>query len=268
MLPATRHRGVAISKERDMEDSPTRDGKHESPPYQVFMLALCVYVLAALGIEAVLKPDDQTRRLLTYADTGLCAVFLADFAWSLYRAENRLRYFLTWGWLDLLSSIPTFDLARWGRAARAARLIRVLRGVRATRTLLSVAIERRAQSALVAAALVSLLLVLGASLSILQVENAPESNIKSAEDALWWAVTTITTVGYGDRYPTTTEGRIVGGALMLAGVGLFGMLSGFLASWFVQPDVQHEGSEIAALRTEVARLSDLVEATLQRKAAD
>ena len=237
----------------------------ESAPYQVFMLALCIYVLAALGVEAVLQPDDQTRRLLTYADTALCAVFLADFAWSLYRAENRVRYFLTWGWVDLLSSIPTFDLARWGRAARAARLIRLLRGVRATRTLLSVAIERRAQSALVAAALVSLLLVLGARISILQVETAPESNIKSAEDALWWAITTITTVGYGDRYPTTIEGRVVGGGLMVAGVGLFGMLSGFLASWFVKPDVQHEETELVALRSEVARLSGLVEQLLQRE---
>jgi voltage-gated potassium channel len=236
-----------------------------SPPYQVFMLALCIYVLAALAFEAVLKPDEQTRRLLAYADTALCAVFLADFGWSLYSAENRLRYLLTWGWVDLLSSIPTLDLARWGRAARAARLIRLLRGIRATKTLVDVALQKRAQSAIVAAALVSLLLVMAASISILQMETAPESNIKSADDALWWAITTITTVGYGDRYPTTSEGRVVGAALMVAGVGLFGMLSGFLASWFVQPDVAHEEGEIAALRSEVSRLSGLVEALLQHQ---
>ena len=117
-----------------------------------------------------------------------------------------------------------------------------------------------------AAALVSLLLLLAASISILQMETAPESNIKSAEDALWWAVTTITTVGYGDRYPTTTEGRVVGGVLMVAGVGLFGMLSGFLASWFVQPEVEHEENEIAALRLEVGRLSGLVETLVRRDA--
>ena len=61
-------------------------------------------------------------------------------------------------------------------------------------------------------------------------------NIKTAEDALWWAMTTITTVGYGDRYPTTTEGRRVAAGLMAVGVGLFGTLSGVAASWFTQPD--------------------------------
>jgi len=249
----------------DRKDSSSNQ-QNGSPQYQVFMLALCIYVLAALAVEAVLKPDEQTRRLLAYADTALCVVFLADFGWSLYRAENRTRYFLTWGWVDLLSSIPTLDLARWGRAARAARLIRLLRGIRATRTLVDVALQKRAQSAIVAAALVSLLLLLAASISILQMETAPESNIKSAEDALWWAITTITTVGYGDRYPTTTEGRVVGGVLMVAGVGLFGMLSGFLASWFVQPEVEHEENEIAALRLEVGRLSGLVETLVRRDA--
>jgi voltage-gated potassium channel len=248
----------------DRHEGPSPEQENGSPPYQVFMLALCIYVLTALAFEAVLKPDEQTRRLLAYADTALCAIFLADFGWSLYSAKNRLRYLLTWGWVDLLSSIPTLDLARWGRAARAARLIRLLRGIRATKTLVDVALQKRAQSAIVAAALVSLLLVLAASISILQMESAPESNIKTAEDALWWAITTITTVGYGDRYPTTSEGRVVGAALMVAGVGLFGMLSGFLASWFVQPEVAHEEGEITALRSEVSRLSGLVETLVRR----
>ena len=166
----------------------------------VFMLALCIYVLAALAVEAVLKPDEQTRRLLAYADTALCVVFLADFGWSLYRAENRTRYFLTWGWVDLLSSIPTLDLARWGRAARAARLIRLLRGIRATRTLVDVALQKRAQSAIVAAALVSLLLLLAASISILQMETAPDrtsnpprthSGGRSRRSRRWATVTAI-----------------------------------------------------------------------------
>ena len=83
----------------DRKDSSSNQ-QNGSPQYQVFMLALCIYVLAALAVEAVLKPDEQTRRLLAYADTALCVVFLADFGWSLYRAENRTRYFLTWGWVD------------------------------------------------------------------------------------------------------------------------------------------------------------------------
>jgi voltage-gated potassium channel len=232
----------------------------ESAPYQVFMLALCVYTLAALGAEAVVKPATQTRQLLAYADSTICVIFLVDFLLCLRRAENRWRYLATWGWVDLLSSIPALDVARWGRAARVARIIRVFRGVRATKTLASVVLERRAQSSFLAASLVSLLLLIGASISILQVETAPESNIKTAEDAIWWALTTITTVGYGDRFPVTSEGRLVGGVLMFAGVGLFGILSGFLASWFVRPEVQREENEVAALRAEVQRLASAVEA--------
>ena len=58
-------------------------------------------------------------------------------------------------------------------------------------------------------------------------------NIKTAEDAVWWSVSTMTLVGYGDKYPVTTEGRIIGMILMFAGVGMFGGLSGLVASFFL-----------------------------------
>lgn len=70
--------------------------------------------------------------------------------------------------------------------------------------------------------------------AILQLENDPNSNIKTAEDALWWSNVTITTVGYGDKFPVTTSGRILGAALMTVGVGIFGTLTALMASWFVE----------------------------------
>jgi voltage-gated potassium channel len=69
------------------------------------------------------------------------------------------------------------------------------------------------------------------SIAILQFENAPDSNILTAEDALWWSYTTITTVGYGDRFPVTTEGRLIGVALMTVGVGIFGTYTALIAAW-------------------------------------
>jgi voltage-gated potassium channel len=240
----------------------------DSPAYQLFMLALCIYALAALGAEAAYPAGSEVRQLLSYTDTAVCVLFLADFCVSFYRAENRWRYFYTWGWLDLLSSIPTLDAARWGRAARIARIVRVLRGIRATRILTGLVLEKRRQSGLLAAALLALLLLTVASVSILHVETDPRSNIQTAEDAIWWALTTITTVGYGDHFPVTSEGRFVAGILMCAGVGLFGMFSGFLASWFVAPDArqaQQEQSDLEALRQEIRELRALLEARAQNQ---
>ena len=84
-----------------------------------------------------------------------------------------------------------------------------------------------------AVSIIAVLMILFSSIAILQVEDQPNSNIKSAEDALWWSYVTITTVGYGDKYPVTTEGRLIAAVLMTVGVGLFGTFTGFLASWFV-----------------------------------
>jgi voltage-gated potassium channel len=105
-------------------------------------------------------------------------------------------------------------------------------------------------------------LVVFCSIAVLHFETEPESNIKTAEDAIWWAFATITTVGYGDRYPVTSEGRFVATILMCAGVGLFGTFSGFLAAWFIgTPGPQNKtdlGTELAALREEIRALREAV----------
>lgn len=231
-----------------------------SPAYQLFMLALCVYALATLVVHVAVPLTSGTEDILDYADYCVCALFFVDFVISMIRASNRRRYFFTWGWIDLLSSIPMVNAARWGRLARVVRILRILRGLRATRILVLLVVRRRAESAFLAAALVALLLVIFCSIAILNVETLTDSNIKTAEDAIWWAFATITTVGYGDRYPVTSEGRFVAAVLMCGGVGLFGTFSGFLASWFVGAQGQADGdshevlSEIRALREEVARL--------------
>ena len=74
-----------------------------------------------------------------------------------------------------------------------------------------------------------------AAIQITIVERvSPSGNIKNFSDGLWWAFTTITTVGYGDRYPTTTEGRILAVCLMVLGISLLGVVSATIAAWFVR----------------------------------
>eukprot|EP01031_Cornospumella_fuschlensis_P009646 gene9646-11836_t len=101
--------------------------------------------------------------------------------------------------------------------------------------------------------MVTFLFVTFSSVGILLFERSPGGNIHTAEDALWWSVTTITTVGYGDKYPVTTEGRVLAMALMFSGVGLFGTFSGIIASLFLGKVVAEEDeilAEVRALRAE------------------
>jgi voltage-gated potassium channel len=97
------------------------------------------------------------------------------------------------------------------------------------------------------------------SIAVLNFETAPKSNIKDPEDALWWAFTTVSTVGYGDKYPVTTEGRITAVILITCGVGLFGVYTAFIAKLFVAEDRKDHSPEIAALAQEVRLLRERIE---------
>jgi voltage-gated potassium channel len=230
-------------------------------PYELFMLILCGYALFAMALETVVAVDDDTRRILQWADNAVCGIFLCDFLITFSRAKNRWKYLGTWGWVDLASSVPMVDILRWGRLARILRIFRVLRGVRSTRIIASFLLERRAEGGFLAAALISLLLIVFASIAILQVETDDGANIKGPGDAVWWAFVTLTTVGYGDRFPVTTEGRLIGAMLMTAGVGLFGVLSGFVAAWFLSPNRKEQEVRIEDLHREIKQLVKTLEET-------
>lgn len=198
----------------------------------ILILVLSVYVLLALMFDTFLKLPTEVSKILNTVDNFICVVFLFDFAQRFYKAENKLK-FMKWGWIDLVSSIPTLDFMRAGRALRLIRLFRILRAFRSTKHLVHHIFKSRTQGTLTAAAIIAFLMIIFSSIAILQVEDDPNSNIKTAEDAIWWAYVTITTVGYGDKFPVTTEGRVIAALLMTVGVGLFGTFTAFLASWFV-----------------------------------
>jgi voltage-gated potassium channel len=223
-------------------------------PYQLFMLVLCLWGVGSLATDSVFVLDPETRSVLNYADDAVCGLFFLDFLWNLYSAERRWHYLVSWGWIDLLSSIPTVNALRWGRTARVMRILRVLRGVKSARRLAHFLVERREQSAFLATLLLALLLLVFAAIAMLEFETTADSNIRTAEDALWWAMSTMTTVGYGDTYPKTAEGRLVAVFLMAAGVGLFGTFSGLIASWFLSPATHETDSHVEELKAMIADL--------------
>ena len=208
----------------------------------IMVFILTIYVLGALVIDTVFKLQYETEELLIYIDHAICAFFFFEFCYNLYHAKNKAK-FMHWGWIDLLSSIPLVGYLRVGRLFRLIRLIRVIRAFKTTKHLVGHIFANKIQGTLTSVLVIAILLLIFSSIAILQVEHDPHSNIKTAGDALWWAYVTITTVGYGDRYPVTSEGRILAAVLMTAGVGLFGTFTAYISSLFVADRRQNNNNK-------------------------
>ncbi|MDO8999173.1 MAG: ion transporter [Bacteroidota bacterium] len=216
----------------------TKEENKESLGFlNLLILLLSFYVLIALLVDTLFKLPPEISKLLNYIDNIICIVFLLDFSIRFRKAENKLA-FMKWGWIDLIASIPTFDFMRAGRLLRVIRLIRLFRAYRSAKHIVQHVFKNKIQGTLTSVAIIAVLMLLFSSIAILQFETEPESNIKTAEDAIWWSYVTITTVGYGDKYPVTTEGRVIAVILITVGVGLFGTFTAFVSSWFVKSNQQ------------------------------
>jgi voltage-gated potassium channel len=189
------------------------------------------------------------------------AVFAADYAANLWLTDNRKRWFILNLHELLIVALPFF------RPLRLLRLVTLLSVLHRTvgETLRGRVVTYVAGSAV--------LLVFVGALAVLDVEqNAPDAKILTFGDAAWWAITTITTVGYGDLFPVTPIGRMVAAALMMSGIAVLGVVTASIASWLVQrveenteaavesaelpvrADVRELLVEVAALRQELAEL--------------
>ena len=230
--------------------------------FQIIVLILSVYAFGALIADAFFNLSPEASYLIQIFDYIVCAVFFTDFVIQLWAAERKLDY-LKWGWIDLLASIPNVDFLRWARVFRVFRILRVIRAVRGTQKLYQFFRAREALGGSVS--LTAFILVLFGSISILMVETAPDSKILTGGDALWWTLTTITTVGYGDLYPVTPAGRVVASILMIGGVGLFGSFTALVASWFTGKTAAIEGSEKDTLLKEIQALRLEIQALRQHQ---
>ncbi|GLS83203.1 ion transporter [Paraferrimonas haliotis] len=223
-------------------------------PVEIAMMVLSVIAVVVVWTMTFHDIGVETYRLLFYIDTGICIIFQAKFFGGLFRSSDKMTY-IKRNWIDCVASIPAIEQLRF---ARIFQILRVIRLIRMSRSILVPLIRQRAQTSIMGLMLATLVLVSFSSILILLIEGGnPASNINTAEEALWWAFVTISTVGYGDYYPSTSAGRILGGLVIIGGVGFFGVVSGYVASLFVHPD-QEESINAYEERTN-AKLQSLLE---------
>ncbi|MFL5775189.1 MAG: potassium channel family protein, partial [Chloroflexota bacterium] len=212
---------------------------HHCNAYNNFNLVLTVQSLLIM-LLLLLPLDEATLTTLRVFDNLVCAIFLVDFAVNLARSKPRREYFIYQrGWLDLLGSLPSLGVLRYTALLRLARLSRLVRIGRLLsgqnrRELVRDIVENRGQYALFITVLSGFLVLSASTVLIIQFESrSGDANIKTGGDALWWGFVTITTVGYGDRFPVTFLGRATAVLVMMAGVGIIGSLASILASILV-----------------------------------
>ena len=209
--------------------------------YNIFILVLTIYSLV-LMVLLVLPLDPDTHALVAVYDDAICVVFLVDFAVNLVGARPKRAYLVgARGWLDLLGSIPSLGVIPFGglfrlfRLSRLSRIARLLGGKNRTQLITDV-LDNRSEYATFITVLAAGIVLSTASLLILEEESyAPNANILTGGDAIWWSIVTITTVGYGDFYPVTYPGRLTAAFVMIAGIGIIGALASIMASFLVAP---------------------------------
>jgi voltage-gated potassium channel len=207
--------------------------------YEIFIGVLSILSILNL-ILGIFIPDPDIAQVLNIMNWLFSIIFIIDFIYRILTAPSKSNYFFRqFGWADLLASLP-FEQTKILRIFRLVRVYRLMRAV-GPKTVADTLLKDRAGSALIILLLMGILVLEFGSLAILRAEEMnPDANIKTASDAIWYTMVTISTVGYGDRYPTTNWGRIIGTLIIIIGVGIFGTFTGYLANLFLSPQKKEE----------------------------
>ena len=224
------------------------------------LAAIATAFLVAYSIQVLYQPQGRAKELLEVGITIAWAVFLVDYLVRLGLAENRLHWFFTHLLELAIVALPFL---------RPLRLMRLLVLFTALQKAIGGAIRGRV---IIYTAFSVVLLIYVASLAILDVERPhPESQIKTFGDAVWWSITTVTTVGYGDLSPVTGIGRVIAVLLMIGGISLVGVVTATLASWIIQRVAEEDkanqavtATEIEAVRSDLARRIEQLSGEVQR----
>lgn len=209
------------------------------------LAAMAIVFLVAYSIQVIAEPHGRFSTILDLGTAVAWAVFVFDYLARLRLATHRVQWFFRHLFDFAIVALPFL---------RPLRLLRLLLLFGVLQKAIGGAIRGRVVIYTVASAV---LLIYVASLAILETERSvPESNITTFGDAVWWSITTVTTVGYGDLSPVTGVGRVIAVLLMIGGISLVGVVTATLASWIIQRVAEEESASQAVTAAQLAAFQD------------
>jgi len=222
-------------------------------------------VLSVLMVPLILGPvlfdlSEELEDAFFVGDWVIWAIFALELGVKTYLAPARGRY-LKLHWFDvLIVAVPFLRPLRIIRSARALRVFRATRLIafvsRATHSTRELLAEHGLQYILA----VGVLIVAVCAGLMTLLERDGHGSINNFGDGIWWAMTTVTTVGYGDKFPVTPEGRGIAVFLMLVGITLFGLVTANIAAFLVKPTEEKDAATLDDVLEQLRRLEAKVDA--------
>ena len=227
--------------------------------YNILMASLAVISIALIFLDYS-HEINITSHPYSYIDNGILIIFAIDYIFRFALAKNKKRFFRG-NIFDLLSIIPVNGIFAIFRINRVGRLFRLFKLLRITRL---VGLVGRLESFL---KINGLLYYLYISLAVLMITASMYciSEKVSFETALWWSITTATTVGYGDVSPSTGIGKITAVVDMLVGIGLIGMLTSSITSFFTKSNDDNEIKDLKEQNQRLEKKLDEIESLLKER---
>jgi len=221
---------------RIVEESDTRLGLAFDISIQVLILASIII----FSIETLPSNDSSTIEILGFLELFCIVIFSLEYLLRITVAKEKANFiFSFWGMIDLLAILPfylvtfgfTFDLIML-RSFRLLRLVKILKFGRYNQSLLRISLALKiGKEDLLLALAATFIMLLVASFGIYQFENpAQPEKFGSVFESLWWALSTLTTVGYGDVFPITAGGKVFTGIILMIGLGIVALPAGIIAS--------------------------------------
>lgn len=200
----------------------------------IAIAGLALFSAILLVIELTIELAGSQLEVIIALDIFIAALFLFDFLYEYATAHNRKEY-MRKNWFYLFASIPVA-----GGPFQAMRTIQLLRIIRIVRLYMRIkALSEKTEaiskhsSRYIFISLFSVIVIFTGSTLFYQYEQAANSGINTYFDAVWWSVVTATSVGYGDIYPVTIQGRVIAMALMIFGLALLGTIVGLVSNYFL-----------------------------------